>query len=319
MKIVILDGAVLNPGDISWAPLEAIGTLTVYPETEPEAIASRCTSADVVLVNKVRLGAEFADTLSHVRFIGLLATGYDNVDVTAFARKNIPVCNVVAYGVPDVAEHAMTLLLELSHNTSLHSLSVKNGEWTDSWCYWKKSPRCLSGLTMGIIGFGRIGRRVGELAHAFGMRVLAEKRPNAARPAYDPFDFVTLDELLASSDVISLHCPLTAGTKGFINAETISRMKDGAVIINTARGPLLDEKACAEALRSGKLGGIGCDVLSVEPPAPDNPLLLAPNTLITPHMAWATVQARQRIIDMTAENIRNWFAGTPKCVVNGVS
>ncbi|MBQ7608062.1 MAG: D-2-hydroxyacid dehydrogenase [Desulfovibrionaceae bacterium] len=318
MNIVVLDGAVLNPGDISWAPLEAIGTLCVYPETQPEAIVERCLHADVVLVNKVRLDGHLVDALSHVRFIGLLATGYDNVDTKAFAQKNIPVTNVVAYGVPDVAEHAMTLLLELCHNTTLHSESVKRGKWAGTWCYWEKSPRCLSGSTMGIIGFGRIGRRVGELAHAFGMRVLTEKRKNADVPAYSPFAFVSRDELFASSDVLSLHCPLTEETRGLINAETIQRMKDGVLIINTARGPLIDEEACAAALQSGKIGGLGTDVLAVEPPKPDNPLLCAPNTLITPHMAWATTQARQRIIDRTRDNIVHWFAGNPTCVVNGV-
>ena len=317
MKIVVLDGKVLNPGDVSWEPLRALGEVVVYDETSREEMPARVKDCDVLLVNKVHLGRSDMSVLSHVRLIGLLATGYDNVEVEAFAERGVPVCNVVAYGVEDVSQHTMAMLLELCRHITLHSESVKSGEWErcGSWCYWKKTPVCLAGLTMGIIGFGTIGRSVGRLAHAFGMKVIACSRTKRDIPVYTPFAFVSKEELFASSDVISLHCPLTPETRGIITARTIAAMRRGAFVLNTARGPLLDEAACAEALISGQLGGLATDVLSVEPPR-NNPLLSAPNTLITPHIAWATTRARQNIIDLMAENIANWAKGTPTNVVN---
>ncbi|WP_165174459.1 D-2-hydroxyacid dehydrogenase [Desulfovibrio sp. ZJ369] len=320
MKIAVLDGAVLNPGDVDWAPLKALGALTVYNETSGEELAERARGVDVLLVNKTALRRQDLDKLDGVRLVGVLATGYNTVDIEGLAERKIPVCNVVAYGVDDVAQHALALLLELCRHTSLHTRSVRNGDWEKSgqWCYWKRTPLCLQGLTMGVIGFGSIGRRVGELAHAFGMSVLAQCRTPKNPPAYTPFAFAGLEQVLACSDVISLHCPLTPETRGLINAQSLAKMRHGVILLNTARGPLVDEAAAAEALKSGRLRGLGTDVLSVEPPAPDNPLLSAPNTLITPHMAWATTKARQNIIDLMAENIRRWQQGAPINVVNGV-
>ncbi|MDY3810255.1 D-2-hydroxyacid dehydrogenase [Desulfovibrio sp. PG-178-WT-4] len=321
MKIVILDGAILNPGDVDWGPIEALGDVIVYDETSKEQLAERARGADVLLANKTCLRRDDLPALEDARMVGVLATGYNTVDVDAFAERRIPVCNVVAYGVDDVAQHAMALLLELCRHTSRHTESVKAGDWerAEQWCYWKSTPLCLEGLTMGIIGFGSIGRRMGELAHAFGMSVLAHCRTPKNPPAYSPFAFASLDQIFAGSDVISLHCPLTPQTHHLINAKSLAKMRNGSIVLNTARGPLVDEAAAAEALKSGKLRGLGTDVLSQEPPSRDNPLLSAPNTLITPHIAWATVKARQNIINLTAENIRRWQEGHPINVVNGVS
>ena len=321
MKIVILDGGVLNPGDVDWGPIKALGDVTVYESTSRDQLAERARGADVLLTNKTPLLKEDLPAIEGVRMVGVLATGYNIIDVDALAQRGIPVCNVVAYGVSDVAQHAMAMLLELCRHTSLHTESVKNGDWLKSkqWCYWKLPPVCLEGLTMGLIGFGSIGRRMGELAHAFGMSVLAYCRVPKDPPTYSPFAFATLEHLLCASNVISLHCPLTKETQHIINAKTLANMRKGAILLNTSRGPLVDEAAAAAALKSGQLGGLGTDVLSEEPPKADNPLLTAPNTLITPHIAWATTRARQNIIDLTAENIRRWSAGTPVNVVNGVS
>ena len=296
MKIVVLDGHVLNPGDISWAPVERLGELVVYDETSQDEVLDRAQDCEVLLLNKFRLGEEHARALPSLKLVGLLATGYDNVDVVAFAKHKIAVCNVVAYGVDDVAQHAMALLLELCRRTSEHSQAVKSGEWSrlGSWCYWKKAPICLAGKTMGIVGYGAIGACLGRMAHAFGMRVLATSRHQKPAPDYTPFAFVPLSELLAQADVLSLHCPLTDETRALINSKTLAQMRQGAILLNTARGALVDEAACALALQSGQLGGFACDVLCQEPPKPDNPLLAAPNTLFTPHMAWATTRARGR-------------------------
>ncbi|MDR3362141.1 MAG: D-2-hydroxyacid dehydrogenase [Desulfovibrio sp.] len=321
MEIVILDGAILNPGDVDWGPVKALGNVTIYDETPTGKLAGRARGADILLTNKTPVRQSDLAGLESVRMVGVLATGYNVVDIDAFAARGIPVCNVVAYGVDDVAQHAMALLLELCRHVSLHSQSVKDGEWSkiNQWCYWKHTPVCLNGMTMGIIGFGTIGRRVGEFAHAFGMNVLANCRNPKNPPAYSPFAFAPLDRLLASSDVISLHCPLTPQTHEIINASTLGKMKRGAFLLNTARGQLVDEKAAAKALKSGMLGGMGTDVLSMEPPRKNNPLFKTPNTLITPHMAWATTKARQNIINLMAENIRRWQEGTPVNVINGVT
>lgn len=316
MRIAILDGGVLNPGDVDWGPIAALGETTIYDTTSPEQVVERAKGQDVLVVNKVLLGSELAQALTDVKLVALLATGYNNVDTAAFAARHVPVCNVVAYGVQDVAQHAMSLLLELCRNIRLHSDSVKAGEWRDTWCYWKKSPVCLAGLTLGVVGFGAIGRCMAELGHAFGMDVVAYNRSRNNAPDWQPFSYVDLPELFACAHVISLHCPLNEQSHHIINAKSIASMQRGSIIINTARGPLLDEAACAAALASGQLGGLGVDVLVEEPPKPDNPLLSAPNTLITPHIAWATTRARQNIIDLTAKNIVAWQAGTPINVVN---
>lgn len=319
MHIVVLDGRVLNPGDNPWDPLAACGELTVYDRTRPEEVLERAAGAQVLVTNKTRLPAELIEHLPELRYIGVVATGYDVVDIAAAGRQGIPVCNVVAYGVDAVAQHVMALLLELCRRVSLHDASVRAGEWSraEDWCYWKTPQRELTGLTMGIMGFGHIGRRVGELAHAFGMSVLAHKRSSGTPPEYAPFRFADPETLFAEADVLTLHCPLTEVTRGIVNRERLAAMKPGALLINTARGPLLDEAAVAEALHSGRLGGFGADVLSTEPPAPDNPLLGTPNTLITPHISWATVKARRNITRLAAENIRAWQEGHPRNVVNG--
>ena len=308
----------LNPGDNPWTPLETCGALTVYERTPPELVAKRAAHAQIVVTNKTRLTADILAALPELRYIGVVATGYDVVDVAAAGRRGIPVCNVVAYGVDAVAQHVMALLLELCRRTSLHDASVRAGEWSRAvdWCYWKSPQRELTGLNMGIMGFGNIGRRVGELAHAFGMSVLAHSHSAGMQPDYAPFRFVDRDTLFAEADVLTLHCPLTDATRGLVSRERLATMKPGALLINTARGPLLDEAAVAEALHSGHLGGFGADVLSTEPPEPNNPLLGTPNTLITPHISWATVKARRNITRLAAENIRAWQEGQPRNVVN---
>lgn len=320
MKIVVLDGAVLNPGDVDWSPIAALGELSIHPETAPEDLPEHVRGADILLTNKTELRRQDMAHFQSARLVGLLATGYNNVDVDAFAERGVPVCNVTAYGVSDVAQHAMALLLELCRHTQEHSESVHNGDWERArcWCYWQYTPICLTGLTLGIIGFGAIGREMARLAHAFGMRVLVHQRTPRDAPPWDEFAFVSLEQLLAGSNVISLHCPLTPETHKLINAERLALMQPGVILLNTARGALVDEAAVAAALKSGHLSGLGTDVLSEEPPRPDNPLLHAPNVLITPHMAWATVRARQNIINLTAENIRHWQAGQPINVVNGL-
>ena len=319
MKIAILDGQVLNPGDLDWSPISSIGPTDIYGETRLEQMAERTRDVDVVVHNKIPLRGEWLEAMSpSVKLVALLATGYDNVDIQACARRGIPVCNVIAYGTDDVAQHTMALLLELCRGVAGQSDEVRRGGWSrrNVWCYWLKTPVNLAGLTMGLVGFGAIGRKVGELAHAFGMKVLACCRTPKNPPSYTPFAFASMDQVFAESDVISLHCPLTPETRGLVCAERIAEMKDGAYIVNAARGGLVCDADLARALVEGKVAGFATDVLSTEPPAEDNPLLAAPNAVITPHIAWASVQSRQRIIRMVGENIRRWMAGTPVNVVN---
>lgn len=317
MKLVVLDGYTLNPGDNPWEPLAALGELVVYDRSSREEVVERGKDATILITNKVRLDEELFRQLPKLRCIGVVATGYDVVDIAAAGERGIPVINVVAYGVESVAQHVFALLLELCRHTALHDASIRQGEWAANadWCYWLTPQVDLYGKTMGLLGFGNIGRRVGELAHAFGMQVLVSARHEPPLTNY-PFTFMEREELLARADILSLHCPLTEETRHIINAERLAHMRDGAILINTARGPLLDEAAVAAALSSGKLGGLGADVLSEEPVTPDNPLLSAPNTLLTPHIAWASLAARQNIIRIMAENLAAWMQGTPKSVVN---
>ena len=325
MKIVVLDGYTLNPGDNPWDPLAALGDLTVYDRTNPEDVLERSRGAEILITNKTRLNADTLAALPDLRCIGVIATGYDVVDIAAAGKRGIPVMNVVNYGTEAVAQHAFALLLELCRRTALHDAGIRSGRWAagPDWCFWDTPQVELSGKVMGILGFGTIGRRVAELAHAFGMKVIAASaRKSAAElsassaPVSFPVEFVEMDELFRASDVLSLHCPLTDQTRAIVNAANIASMKDGAILLNLARGPLLDEAAVAEALASGKLGGLGAYVVSVEPIAQDNPLLASPNTLLTPHIAWATRTARQNITRIIAENIAGWMAGQPKSVVN---
>ena len=320
MNIAVLDGHTLNPGDNPWDPIGAQGTLVVYDRTSPDQVVERAASAECVFVNKTRLSAEHLKALPKLRYIGVLATGVDVVDLKAAADRGIPVCNAPAYGAEAVAQQTFALLLELCRHVGLHDASVHAGEWSASpdYSYWKTPQIDLSGKTLGLFGFGDIGRLVGGIAHAFGMRVLAHVRHQPKKPEYEPFAFVEQEQLLAGSDVLSLHVPLTPATAGLINHETIGRMRPGAILINTARGPLLDEPAVAEALRDGRLGGAGLDVVSVEPIRPDNPLLTAPNCVLTPHVAWATLTARRKLMRICADNLAAFLAGTPRNVVNGL-
>lgn len=314
MKIVIMDGHALNPGDLSWDFLKEFGTVTYYDRTIGQALTiERIGNADIILLNKTPITDSILAACSNLKLICILATGYNVVDCGAAARRGIPVCNVPGYGTASVAQFTFALLLELCCHVGLHSQSVHAGEWTTSpdFCYWKTPQMELAGKTMGIIGFGSIGRAVGKIAEALGMRVLAYSRNRR-----DEANYVDLHTLLAQSDVVSLHCPLFPETKHIINADALTLMKDGAILLNTARGPLIDEAAVADALRSGKLRGAAMDVVDNEPIPADSPLLSAPNCIITPHMAWAPIEARQRILDITAENIRGFLEGRPTNVVN---
>lgn len=316
-SIVILDGHTANPGDLSWSPIESIGHLTVYPRTAAADVVSRARNADVVLTNKTALTREAIESLPRLRCIGVLATGYNIVDAEAARDRGIPVCNVPEYSTPNVAQAVFALLLELTNHVGHHARTVRDGRWAacEDFCYWDGDLVELSGLTLGLVGFGRIGQAVASVAGAFGMRVLAHRRtPNVGG---DAVTMVDLPMLLRESDVVSLHCPLTAETRGLIHADTIGLMKPTAFLINTSRGPLVDEADLAEALNRRRIAGAGLDVLSVEPPSASNPLVTARNCIITPHIAWATRNARRRLIDVTADNLRAFVAGRPQHVVNG--
>ena len=317
MKIVVLDGYAENPGDISWAPLEALGALTVYDRTASPLIAERIGDAQIAVTNKTPLTRAVIDACPNLKAIAVLATGYNVVD-TAYAReKNIPVMNVPVYGTDNVAQYAIALLLEACSHIGHHDRSVHAGDWTRSvdFCYWQRPLIEVSGKTAGIIGFGRIGMAVARILRAMHVRVLAYSRTERAE-GRTLADYVPLDELLAQSDFIFLHCPLTPETEGIVNATNIAKMKDGVIIVNNGRGQLIVEEDLAAALTSGKLGGAAVDVASTEPIAADNPLLHAPHCIITPHISWATKEARERIMQMTADNVKAFMDGTPTNVVN---
>lgn len=319
MHIVVLDGYTLNPaGDNPWDLIESLGSLTCHDRTPEEQVIERARQADILVTNKTPISASALKALPRLKCIIVLATGYNIVDAEAAGRLGIPVCNVVAYGVDSVAQHVMALLLEICRGCGAHDLSVKRGDWNRAkdFTYWLTPQRELTGMTMGIVGFGNIGRKVGELAHAFGMRVLAFSPSAKEAPGYAPFSFTDLDTLFREAEVVSLHCPLTEATQGMVDTARIRTMRDKAFIINTARGALLDEADVAAALHAGKLGGLGADVLSTEPPEEGNPLLTAPNTVITPHLSWASLHARKNIMRLAAENIRAFQSGKPVNVVN---
>ncbi len=314
MKITVLDGGVVNPGDIAWTPVTEIAETEIHAETAEEEIAARTADADVVVINRLPLGPEQVARLGpKVRLVSIMSSACDTVSLPALEKRGIAVCNIVEYNSEDTAQHTMGMLLELVRHIGEHSASVHDGEWSrrSTWCYWLESPQCLDKKILGLIGFGSVGRRVGHLANAFGMEVLAFNPSPRNPPSYGAFSFVSLETLLARSDVVSLHCPLTPQTREIICAKTLARMKDGAFLLNTAHGGLVNEEDCLEALRTGKLAGMGTDVLRAEPPEPDDPLLTAPNVLITPHMAGASRKSRQRVIALTGENIRRWLQGTP--------
>lgn len=325
MKIVVLDGYTLNPGDNPWDPLAALGELTVYDRTNPEDVLERSRGAEILITNKTRLDADTLAALPDLRCIGVIATGYDVVDIAAAGKRGIPVMNVVNYGHGSRGATCLCPAVGTvpPHGPARRGHPLRRWAAGPDWCFWDTPQVELSGKVMGILGFGTIGRRVAELAHAFGMKVIAASaRKSAAElsassaPVSFPVEFVEMDELFRASDVLSLHCPLTEQTRAIVNAANIASMKDGAILLNLARGPLLDESAVAEALASGKLGGLGADVVSVEPIAQDNPLLTSPNTLLTPHIAWATRTARQEHHPDHRREHRGWMAGQPQSVVN---
>ncbi|MBU1003720.1 MAG: D-2-hydroxyacid dehydrogenase [Proteobacteria bacterium] len=318
-RMVVLDGFVLNPGDIPWTPVQALGELVVHERSTPAQVLERAQGARILMTNKTPLDAALLDALPDLEFISVLATGYDVLDVAAARERGVPVSNVPGYGTNAVAQFVMAQILEHCHGVAGHDASVREGRWSQGpdWCYWLKPQVELAGMTMGIVGFGGIGSRVAELAHAFGMRVLVHApRPKPA-PWYKPFGFATLQEIFEESDVVSLHCPLTADNGQFVNWELLSKMKPGALLVNTARGALINEPDLARALNEGLLGGAALDVLSSEPVRDDNPLLQAPGCLLTPHIAWASQAARVRLMEQTARNIAAFLKGAPINVVNG--
>jgi len=319
LRIVVTDGYTLNPGDNPWDEIEALGTLAVYERTAPAELTARCREAEILIVNKTRVRAEDLAGLAQLRFISVSATGYDCVDIAAASRRGIPVSNVPVYGTDSVAQYVFSALLHVWHNVAVHADAVKAGEWDaqPDWSFWKTPLIELRGKTLGIVGFGRIGRRVGELAHAFGMHVMAFDAFRGAEPGYAPFAWAALEHLFAASDVVSLHCPLTAENHGFVDTRLLNRMKPTAVLINASRGPLVNEHDLAGALNAGRIAAAVVDVVSTEPIRPDNPLLSAPRIVITPHIAWATREARQRLMRTTAENVRAFLEGKPQNVVNG--
>ncbi len=320
MKIVVLDGYAENPGDLSWAPLEALGEVTVYDRTsltDEEETIVRLSGAEIAVTNKTPITRRVIDACPQLRYITMLATGYNVVDAAYAREKGIPLSNIPAYGTAAVGQFAIALLLEICHHAAHHSDTVHAGKWAAcaDWCYWDYPLIELDGKTMGIIGFGRIGQQTGRIARALGMRVLAcGSHPSDSGRAIA--DYVELDALLAASDVIALHCPLFPETEGIINRETIRKMKDGVILLNNSRGPLVVEQDLADALNSGKVYAAGLDVVSTEPIREDNPLLTAKNCIITPHISWAPRESRQRVMDTAAQNIRAYLDGAPINVVN---
>lgn len=320
MKLVVLDGYTLNPGDLSWEALQSIGRCAIHDRTCPGEIIERAQDAEIVFTNKTPLNRATLKALPDLRYIGVLATGYNVVDTTAASECGIVVTNIPTYGTRSVAQHVFALLLELTQRVGHHAETVRAGRWSScpDFCYWDYPLVELEGLTMGIVGFGRIGRATAALAKAFGMQVFAHD--NNVVPTADPtVKLVDLETLLAQSDVISLHCPLTPETTGMIDSTRIALMKSGAFLINTSRGPLINEADLAEALNAGRIAGAGLDVLPVEPPSDACPLLTAKNCLITPHIAWATHSARARLMGIAVENLRAHLSGRPVNVVNPVA
>jgi glycerate dehydrogenase len=317
MKIVVVDGYTLNPGDLSWDDLRALGECEIYERSTDEELLSRSATAEILLTNKMEVRRRHMERLPKLRYIGVTATGYNIVDAVAARERGIVVTNVPAYGTSSVAQMTFALLLELCHRTGHHAQTVRDGRWAKSpdFCYWDFPLVELDGLIMGIIGLGRIGRTVARLAQAFGMKVVATGRskPGDLPASIAWFD---LETLLRTSDVVSLHCPLTAETKHMINAERLELMKPTAFLLNTSRGPLIDEASLAEALHAGQIAGAGLDVLSVEPPEADHPLYTAPNCFITPHISWATRAARARLMRVAVENVGAFIGGTPQNVLS---
>ncbi|MEO8597263.1 MAG: D-2-hydroxyacid dehydrogenase [Candidatus Solibacter sp.] len=318
MKIVVLDSYCLNPGDLTWDALRALGEVVLYDRTPAAEVVARAQGAAAVFTNKTPLPAATLAALPDLKYIGVLATGYNVVDVAAARKQDIAVTNIPTYGTASVAQFVFALLLEMCHNVKLHSDAARSGEWSHNadWSFWKAPLVELAGKTMGIVGFGRIGRAVGKIADALGMKVIAHDTYQGNPPDYEGFRWVELEELLRESDVVSLHSPLFPETQGMINARTLRIMKPSAFLINTSRGPLVVDQDLADALNAGTIAGAGVDVLSAEPPAESNPLLAAKNCLVTPHIAWATREARARLMELAVSNLSDWINGNPRNVIN---
>lgn len=317
MKAVILDGFCENPGDLSWDAAKKICDLTVYDRTAPEDVLKRAAGAEIVVVNKVALTREIIENLPDLRFVAILATGYNIIDIDCCAERGIPVANIPAYSTDSVAQYVFSFILEHASRVSEHSAAVKNGAWTNCPDFtFRVAPICeIAGKTLGIVGYGKIGRKVADIGRAFGMRVLAATA-HPEKYAGEDAVFTDIDTLAAQSDFISLHCPLTAQTQGLVDEKFIAKMKKTAFLVNTSRGPVVNEQALADALNADRIAGAGVDVLSTEPPKADNPLLTAKNCYITPHIAWAPLETRQRLMDIFVENIRAFVDGKPINVVN---
>lgn len=318
MKIVVLDGHTTNPGDNPWDAIETLGNVTIYDRTDDDQILERSAGADILVTNKTPLFEEALSQLPDLKMIAVLATGVNNIGLQAAAARGIVVSNVPAYSTASVAQYTFALLLELCHHIAHHSDAVAAGRWTQGpyFCFWDTPQVELAGKTMGVVGFGQIGAKVGAIAHAMEMNVIAATRTPKPAPGYEPFEWVSLEELFARADVVSLHCPLTDENVGFVNQGLLGRMKPTAFLINTSRGAIVNEMDLAAALNEGRIAGAGLDVVSEEPIKPDNPLLKAKNCLITPHIAWATLAARKRLMQITADNIKAFIARKPINVVN---
>lgn len=317
MKIVVLDGYALNPGDLSWDAFTDLGDLTVHERTSPEDILKRASGAEILLTNKTPVREQVIQQLPGLKYIGVLATGYNIIDVDAASRNNIIVANIPDYGSYSVAQFTFALLLELCHHVQRHSDSVREGKWASSndWCYWEYPLVELTGKTMGIIGFGNIGQKVGDIAASFGMKVLAVAKRESDQSLRKNFRWGSVAEILQESDVVSIHCPLTPETKGLINAQSVRTMKPGSFLLNTSRGPIIIDEDLSDALNADVISGAGIDVLSVEPPHQNNPLFTAKNCIITPHIAWATKEARARLMNMAVTNLKAFLNGNPVNVV----
>lgn len=316
MEIVVLDGYALNPGDMSWKELEALGNCTIYHRTAPSELLDRLKDAEAIITNKAVIDAPLMEKLPKLRYIGVTATGYNVVDVKAAGEKGIVVTNIPAYSTDSVAQLVFAHLLNIVNRVELHASSVSKGEWANSkdFAYWKSPQTELSGKTLGIVGFGRIGRRVAQIGEAFGMKVIFNNR-SQVKDAPAGMLQTTMEELFAQSDVVSINCPLTPENSEFVNSNLLHRMKPSAILINTGRGGLIQEADLAKALNEGIIAAAGVDVLSTEPPRHDNPLLSARNCYITPHIAWATAEARQRLMNITVENLKCFQEGKPQNVV----
>lgn len=312
MKICILDGYSLNPGDLDWSPVERLGDVTLFDRTPADKIVERAADADIVLTNKVPFSADTLRQLPRLRFICVLATGYNIIDTEAAARQGVVVANIPAYSTMSVAQMAFAHILNITNHVASYAREVADGKWTNcpDFCFWDSALTELAGKTMGIVGLGNTGMATARIAVAMGMKVVAltSKSANTLPEGITP---APLDDVLASADVVSLHCPLTPSTRHLINAASIAKMKPSAILINTGRGPLVDEQAVADALNGGRLAAFGADVLSQEPPRGDNPLLSARNCFLTPHIAWATLEARTRLMSTATENVRQFIAGEP--------